>query len=99
MDKELYKTVIADIEAQFGDWVGLVEKRECAEQIVEDLETVGYRKADASFERYLFDKLLHSAEDYCAYCVRGNSDEPCDENGDDCREGIREFYEKFVEEK
>ena len=63
------------------------------------LVEAGYRKADASFERYLLDKLLHSAEDYCAYCVRGQSNEPCDESGEDCRAGIRAFYEKFVEEK
>ncbi len=63
------------------------------------LVEAGYRKADASFERYLLDKLLHSAEDHCAYCVRGQSDEPCLENGDDCRTGIRAFFEKFVEGK
>lgn len=63
------------------------------------LVKAGYRKADASFERYLLDKLLHSAEDYCAYCVQGQSEEPCLENGDDCRAGIRAFYERFVEGK
>ena len=63
------------------------------------LVKTGYRKADASFERYLLDKILHSAEDYCAYCVRGQSEEPYDENGGDCCNGIREFFEKFVEGK
>ena len=67
--------------------------------IAKVLVEAGYRKADTSFERYLLDKLLHSAEDYCAYCVRGQSEEPCDENGDDCRAGIRAFYERFVEGK
>ncbi len=60
----------------------------------------GYCKADTSFERYLLDNLLHSAEDYCAYCANAPADEAClSENENDCRAGIRAFYEKFVEGK
>ncbi len=64
------------------------------------LVEAGYRKADASFERYLLDKLLHGAEDYCAYCANAPADEAClTENEEDCRAGIRAFYERFVEGK
>ncbi len=64
------------------------------------LVEAGYRKADASFEQYLLDRLLCDAEDCCAYCANAPADEAClSENKDDCRAGIRAFYEKFVEEK
>ena len=64
------------------------------------LVKAGYCKADTSFERYLLDKLLRGGEDYCAYCVFAPIDRPCfNEDKDECRTGIREFYETFVEGK
>ena len=81
---------------------GLTGKVEALQQDNENLRRTleeGAESDETSFERYLLDKLLHSAEDYCAYCVRGQSEEPCLENGDDCRAGIRAFYERFVEGK
>ena len=59
------------------------------------LVDAGYRKADASFERYLLDKLLKSGCDCCSICAHTPPNELCEsENVEDCYYGIREFYEK-----
>ena len=64
------------------------------------LVEAGYRKADASFERYLLDKLLKSGCDCCSICAHTPPNELCEsENVEDCYCGIRAFYEKFVEGK
>ena len=82
---------------------GLTGKVEALQQDNENLRRTLAEGAESSatpFERYLLDKLLHSAEDYCAYCANAPADEVClSENKDDCRAGIRAFYERFVEGK
>ena len=102
MNKDLYEIVISEIDVYFGDGdcIEPCDKKACAARIVEVLEKVGYRKADASFERYLLDKLLKSGCDCCSICAHTPPNELCEsENVEDCYCGIREFYEKFVEGK
>lgn len=82
---------------------GLTGKVEALEQDNENLRRTleeGAESIETPFERYLLDKLLHGAEDYCAYCVFSPIDRPCfNEDREECRRGIREFYETFVEGK
>ncbi len=64
------------------------------------LVEAGYCKDGTSFERYLLDKLLKSGCDCCSICAHTPPNELCEsENVEDCYCGIREFYERFMEEK
>ena len=82
---------------------GLTGKLEALEQDNENLRRTieeGAETIETPFERYLLDKLLRGGEDCCAYCAKAPENEAClSENEDDCRAGIRAFYEKFVEGK
>lgn len=100
MDREQEVQKMVEIAHEYSKNIANTPYYKGTRTDMEAIYDAGYRKADASFERYLLDKLLHSAEYYCAYCANTPTDEACrSENTDDCRAGIRAFYEKFVEEK
>ena len=95
MEKEKEITAIAKTLAKAG-----LLSESYNKAVARVLVKAGYRKPETSFERYLLDKLPHGAEDYCAYCANAPADEAClTENEEDCRAGIRAFYERFVEGK
>lgn len=99
----LYKLKCNELESANNEIAGLTGKVEALQQDNENLRRTleeGAETSETPFERYLLDKLLHGAEDYCAYCVFSPIDRPCfNEDREECRRGIREFYETFVEGK
>ena len=101
----LYKLKCNELESANSEIAGLTGKVEALQQDNENLRRTLEEGAESIetpslFEQYLLDRLLCDAEDCCAYCANAPADEAClSENDDDCRAGIRAFYEKFVEEK
>ena len=99
----LYKLKCNELESAKDEIAGLTGKVEALQQDNENLRRTleeGAESSETSFERYLLDKLLKSGCDCCSICAHTPPNELCEsENVEDCYCGIREFYERFMEEK